>query len=386
MYDILVQFKNSDDVLREIKRFSQQKLEEIIRNSENKLLKNFHLEIEAIDNNFEEMNKLIQRELGVLIRLLSIEMELLEINAIKSEKKLTVGDIHQFFVRYKENLHQFMGKCVDVMDVNIQKIKDNYLREIELREETYKLFHENIKKIFDETIEYLYDEARKKINLYLQYNQIQTLDFNLTHFENKLRQNYETINKEIHDFYETFSTQIKSNEDAISKELETIFKDYLSVFDQDQVLHLEQEYAERMKDDANNLFKEVLRNTLGVLSEILREEQHALVLKENQLAYSQDIFFGFFELLKELFEKELHIAITIDLEKNKNAELKSELDELHKLLPICANCKKIRDENGQWVDVAVYISTHSKTEFSHGICPSCMDILYPDRKKKKEKQ
>jgi AmiR/NasT family two-component response regulator len=64
----------------------------------------------------------------------------------------------------------------------------------------------------------------------------------------------------------------------------------------------------------------------------------------------------------------------------RNQELQAALDRvklLSGLLPICANCKKIRDDAGYWQDVAVYIRDHSEVEFSHGICPECMEELYP---------
>jgi len=47
------------------------------------------------------------------------------------------------------------------------------------------------------------------------------------------------------------------------------------------------------------------------------------------------------------------------------------------LLPICANCKKIRDDKGYWSQVESYIQKHSEAKFSHGICPDCMKKLYP---------
>ncbi|MDA3831916.1 MAG: hypothetical protein PF495_00815, partial [Spirochaetales bacterium] len=47
-------------------------------------------------------------------------------------------------------------------------------------------------------------------------------------------------------------------------------------------------------------------------------------------------------------------------------------------LPICANCKKIRDDNGYWNQIEAYIRDHSEAEFSHGICPDCEKKLYPD--------
>ena len=48
------------------------------------------------------------------------------------------------------------------------------------------------------------------------------------------------------------------------------------------------------------------------------------------------------------------------------------------LLPICASCKKIRDDKGYWKQIEAFISEHSEAEFSHSICPDCARKLYPD--------
>jgi len=48
------------------------------------------------------------------------------------------------------------------------------------------------------------------------------------------------------------------------------------------------------------------------------------------------------------------------------------------MLPICASCKKIRDDKGYWNQIEAYIHAHSEAEFSHGICPECAKKLYPD--------
>jgi PAS domain S-box-containing protein len=48
------------------------------------------------------------------------------------------------------------------------------------------------------------------------------------------------------------------------------------------------------------------------------------------------------------------------------------------LLPICASCKKIRDDKGYWQQVETYIKLHSNADFTHGICPECAQRLYPD--------
>ena len=63
---------------------------------------------------------------------------------------------------------------------------------------------------------------------------------------------------------------------------------------------------------------------------------------------------------------------------------RGEIRQLRGFLPICMNCKKIRDDTGYWTQLEVYISSHSEAEFSHGFCPECAQKLYPDFYKKKE--
>ena len=66
--------------------------------------------------------------------------------------------------------------------------------------------------------------------------------------------------------------------------------------------------------------------------------------------------------------------------KQINTELQhvlSEVKTLSGLLPICANCKKIRDDRGYWNRIESYISHHTNADFTHGICPDCMRELYP---------
>ena len=55
------------------------------------------------------------------------------------------------------------------------------------------------------------------------------------------------------------------------------------------------------------------------------------------------------------------------------------------LLPICAGCKKIRDDKGYWNQIEVYISSHSEAEFSHGMCPDCEKKAYEELKMMKRK-
>lgn len=56
----------------------------------------------------------------------------------------------------------------------------------------------------------------------------------------------------------------------------------------------------------------------------------------------------------------------------------SKVKTLSGLLPTCAGCRKIRDDAGDWQDMETYISEHSDADFSHGLCPSCAQRLYPE--------
>jgi CheY-like chemotaxis protein len=60
----------------------------------------------------------------------------------------------------------------------------------------------------------------------------------------------------------------------------------------------------------------------------------------------------------------------------------SEVKKLSGLLPICAQCNKIRNDEGYWERIEKYISSHSEADFSHSICPDCAQELYPEYFKK----
>ena len=73
-----------------------------------------------------------------------------------------------------------------------------------------------------------------------------------------------------------------------------------------------------------------------------------------------------------------HMEAERDLLIDELQHALSEVKTLSGLLPICANCKKIRDDSGYWTQVEQYIRIHSQAEFSHSICPDCIKKLYPE--------
>jgi hypothetical protein len=69
--------------------------------------------------------------------------------------------------------------------------------------------------------------------------------------------------------------------------------------------------------------------------------------------------------------------------KQRIAEIEKSFGDIKKLtgiIPICANCKDIRNGSGQWEKIETYICKHSDADFSHGLCPDCDKELYGDRR------
>ena len=91
--------------------------------------------------------------------------------------------------------------------------------------------------------------------------------------------------------------------------------------------------------------------------------------------------------LRARVESALKLKHALDSQKRANAlleeknlalkEAMANVKVLRGLLPICAGCKKIRNDSGSWSVIEGYISDHSEAEFSHGICPDCQQKLYP---------
>jgi len=106
----------------------------------------------------------------------------------------------------------------------------------------------------------------------------------------------------------------------------------------------------------------------------------------------------------DVLVKQRTLQLEGEIEERKQAEarqeqlvgeLQSSLNEIKTLrgiLPLCSFCKKIRDDEGYWEQVDVYIHQHSDAEVSHGVCPECMEKNYPDefkaiqRKKRKDSE
>lgn len=75
------------------------------------------------------------------------------------------------------------------------------------------------------------------------------------------------------------------------------------------------------------------------------------------------------------------IALQNSRTLDKLQEALANIKTLRGLLPICSQCKKIRDDRGYWNHLEQYISEHAEVQFTHGLCPACIKKLYPELEK-----
>jgi hypothetical protein len=80
----------------------------------------------------------------------------------------------------------------------------------------------------------------------------------------------------------------------------------------------------------------------------------------------------------------LELKQTKRIQDNTITELKKEIAVLEVFLPICSSCKQIRDDEGRWHQLEQYITDHTGTLFSHGLCPECAQKAFNDLEKLKK--
>lgn len=168
----------------------------------------------------------------------------------------------------------------------------------------------------------------------------------------------------------------------------------------------------------NAILNSVLSKTIDSITEDERDRIASkwISVEYKRYLYSRGIFIAIITgvavlisiaVIIAVWNKSLHILVqkkTEELEKYKdsleelveertrqlretNRELENALSSvktLKGLLPICANCKKIRNDSGYWEQIELYISEHTGADFSHSICPDCAAKLYPEFHNKNE--
>lgn len=195
--------------------------------------------------------------------------------------------------------------------------------------------------------------------------------------ETVLKERYATILEGIQEAY--FEVDLKGNL--------TLFNDSLCEslgYPRDELMGMS--YRDFMPPDtAQEIFE--LFNKIYRTGKTVRKYGYEVIRKDKKRGY-HELFaclisdpngepFGFRGIAHEVTERKLAEEERERLLKDLQSAL-AEVKRLSGLLPICAHCKKIRDDKGYWNAIEDYIRNHSDAEFSHSICPDCAKKLYPD--------
>lgn len=118
----------------------------------------------------------------------------------------------------------------------------------------------------------------------------------------------------------------------------------------------------------------VLLGAAGLLAANLAHRREARRMKDRMIEQERSARVAMEEKNRQLERG------TAELRENqrKLEEALANVKTLRGLVPICAACKKIRDDHGFWQQLESYVQTHSEARFSHGMCPECMEKWYPE--------
>lgn len=136
----------------------------------------------------------------------------------------------------------------------------------------------------------------------------------------------------------------------------------------------------------------IAENFLLMFDHYIPAQEYHLVKKNGQkmpieahgnvLRHQDGTPFGTVQICRDVTERRRIHAEREQLIEDLQAAL-AEVKTLRGFIPICTNCKKIRNDHGYWQQIENYIQEHSAAKFSHSICPECIRILYPDYAKRK---
>ena len=132
---------------------------------------------------------------------------------------------------------------------------------------------------------------------------------------------------------------------------------------------------EKDRERRQEIFREARaeRDNYGMQYRLKRHDGEYRWVYEQGIPYADDAgnFSGFVGSCIDISER-------VELERELQEAHITEVKKLRGLLPICANCKSIRNDDGYWQSVETYVMEHSSADFTHSLCPGCRDKLYPN--------
>jgi len=191
--------------------------------------------------------------------------------------------------------------------------------------------------------------------------------------------NFEKANKyfkryvAISDSVANFEVSNKITSYLVNNEIEKKKKETQRLAQENRIAELElaqQKNLQRLLIILSALVLSVLLGITILYRQISRDNKRLMVKNAEVFAAHQRLQ----DEVNERIRVEKERETLIDELKDSLSQIKT----LSGLIPICANCKKIRNDDGYYEQLEKYIMDHSDAVFSHGICPDCMQKLYPD--------
>jgi len=228
-----------------------------------------------------------------------------------------------------------------------------------------------INQIYEES-GFLADQQRVICNIGRMYSELGKSNLAIEYFEKALKISEELENKFLIAYSNRFLAEMHHKMKDFDREKELLLK-ALRIAEEIKSQELIREiYKELMKFyKSTRRYKKALEYSekySKLTTEIFNEESQKRI---DELGVQ-------YETQKKEREAELHRLKNVELAE-ANLKLKEALDHvkvLSGLIPICASCKKIRDDQGFWNQLEVYITQHSDASFTHGICPTCAEEFY----------
>jgi two-component system cell cycle sensor histidine kinase/response regulator CckA len=138
---------------------------------------------------------------------------------------------------------------------------------------------------------------------------------------------------------------------------------------------------EALNQDAIEVWQKLRRGELVEPEDTMRQRKDGkavnVCVTMSAIRDNQGRVLGASSIAYDITERKKVEAERTNLIAHLNETL-SKVKTLSGLLPICASCKKIRDDHGYWQKLETFVREHSGAEFSHSICPDCMKELYPE--------
>jgi len=250
------------------------------------------------------------------------------------------------------------------------------------------------KKEYQKALDYLQHSLKNYDELGQRYGSLQLLNaIGTTYFQiGQYQSSMQYLNRAV-----VLAKQVNAP-DQLKKSYETLYSIYDKIGPMKKAYQYYQLYSEA-KDSLMNSHESKKIADIVINHEIIQKQRVIELLeKEKTIAnlnlekqnlqtkvlYAIGILSTVMILFLYSYNRRIHKNKILVEQKNHelnllNEELNlkvSEIQLLSGLLPICANCKKIRDDNGAWEQMELYITKHSEAKFSHGICPDCMKSLY----------